>query len=115
MKINLIVLKSAHPDELATFYRQLGVQFEHHRHGNGPLHYAATLEEVVFEIYPLPNGKDNADDTLRLGFTVQHLVSTIEKIKDTGGKIIKEPTITEWGYIAIIEDLDGRKVEVKEI
>jgi len=44
MKINLIVLKTASPDALASFYEELGIKFENHRHGAGPLHYAgATL------------------------------------------------------------------------
>lgn len=115
MKIDLIVLKTTRPDELAKFYEQLGVKFEHHRHGTGPLHYAATVDKVIFEIYPLPKDKDRADDTLRLGFYVNDLDNVILKVRNLGTRIVKEPAMTEWGYTAIVEDLDGRKIELKAL
>ena len=114
MKINLVVLKTYRPDDLASFYEQLGIKFENHKHGNGPQHYAAEIDNVVFEIYPLPKDKQQADDTVRLGFTVNDLDSTIERLRNAGGKIVKEAGMTEWGYVSIVEDLDGRKIELKE-
>jgi lactoylglutathione lyase len=105
-------LKTSRPADLANFYEQMGVTFENHRHGTGPLHYAATMDNIVFEIYPLPKDKIKSDDTTRLGFTVANLDGLVQKLRDVGGKIIKEPTVTEWGYTAIIEDLDGRKIEL---
>jgi predicted enzyme related to lactoylglutathione lyase len=114
MKINLVVLKTSRPADLADFYAQIGVVFEHHRHGTGPLHYAATIDNIVFEIYPLPKDKEKSDDTLRLGFTVDNLDDLVLKLRGVGGKIVKEPTMTEWGYVAIIEDLDGRKLELTD-
>lgn len=113
MKINLIVLKTSRPHALASFYSQLGIRFENHRHGTGPLHYASEIDGVVFEIYPLPKDKANADDTLRLGFVVDNLDVVVMHLKNNGAKIIKEPGMTEWGYVSIIEDIDGRKLELK--
>lgn len=114
MKINLVVLKTSQPDDLASFYRQLGIIFENHRHGTGPLHYAANVDNIVFEIYPLPKDKEKADDTLRLGFTIDNLDEVIDRLRNSNRKITKEPTMTEWGYVAIIEDMDGRKIELKD-
>jgi lactoylglutathione lyase len=114
MKINLVVVKTSRPHELASFYKQMGIKFESHRHGNGPIHYAAEIDSVVFEIYPLPRDREQANDTLRLGFTVDNLDEVIERLKNSAGKIIKEAVMTEWGYMAIIEDLDGRKIELKD-
>ena len=114
MKINLVVLKTLLPDDLAKFYGQMGIKFENHRHGSGPLHYAAQLDGLVFEIYPLPKDKEKADDTLRLGFTVDNLDEIIERLRSSGGKVIKEPSMTEWGYVSIVEDVDGRKIELKQ-
>lgn len=34
MKINLIVIKTSNPDDLAAFYEKLGIGFEKHSHGN---------------------------------------------------------------------------------
>jgi hypothetical protein len=53
-------------------------------------------------------------DTLRLGFTVDNLDEVIGRLKRLEGKIFKEPNMTEWGYVSIIEDIDGRKVELKD-
>lgn len=114
MNINLVVLKTNQPENLVTFYESIGFQFDHHRHGNGPLHYAAELKDFVFEIYPLPTGMHEPDNTTRLGFTIAQLETVLEKLKANGTTIKKEPTITEWGYQALVEDPDGRKVELKE-
>ena len=115
MNINLLVLKTSRPEALASFYGMLGIVFEEQRHDKGPLHYAAEIDGVVFEIYPLPKGRDKADDTVRLGFTVDDLNATVSKLRDAGAKIIQETVVTEWGYGAIVEDWDGRKVELKRI
>ena len=115
MKINLVVLKTSRPDDLAAFYGHLGIRFENHRHGNGPLHYAANVDDdVVFEIYPLSKNKEKSDDTLRLGFTVDNLDDIINELKRSGKKILNDPTMTEFGYVSVIEDLDGRKIELKD-
>src|SRR5262245_2799342 len=109
MNINLLVLKTAQPDELASFYELLGITFEKHRHDTGPVHYSAEIDGVVFEVYPLPKGKEKADDTVRLGFTVDDLNGTVEKMRKAGARIVQETVVTEWGYGAIVEDWDGRK------
>jgi lactoylglutathione lyase len=114
MEVNLVVLKTTQPDDPALFYGQLGIKFENHRHGTGSLHYAAQMDKVVFEIYPLPKDKEKAADTLRLGFTVDNLDEVIKRLKNSGGKIIKEPGMTELGYVSIIEDMDGRKIELRD-
>jgi len=88
MRVNLIVLKTSRLDNLATFYEQLGIKFENHKHGTGPLHYAGDVDGVTFEIYPLPANKEKADDTLRLGFTVDNLDKLIADLRKKGGKII---------------------------
>jgi lactoylglutathione lyase len=114
MNINLVVLKTTQPENLVAFYEQIGFKFSNHRHGNGPLHYAAELPGFAFEIYPFPDGIHVSDNTTRLGFTVADMEITLEQLKSTGMSIKKEPMITEWGYQALVEDPDGRKVEIKE-
>ena len=41
MNLNLLVIRSVIPKQLAEFYEQLGMAFEYHRHGNGPFHFPA--------------------------------------------------------------------------
>src|SRR6478672_7423900 len=104
MKIDLIVIKTNQPDVVANFYSLLGIVFDYHNHGNGPFHYAAKVNETVFEIYPLPKNIDKPDNTLRLGLTVTGLDDIIEDLKINGVRIVQPLASTEWGYQAVVED-----------
>ena len=114
-KLNMLVLKTRDPKRLSGFYELLGLEFNHHRHGSGPYHYANEQDGFVFEIYPLPNEKDPVDISSRLGFEIEDLRSTIDSLKNNNNEIIREPKQTEWGLIAVVKDPDGRKVELKEV
>lgn len=113
-QINLLVIRTNQPEFLAAFYKLLGMEFQYHQHGNGPFHYAADLNGFVFEIYPLLKNQQEVDNSLRLGFTVPKLDELILQLKKKNIKIVQEPTQIKWGYTAIIKDLDGRKIELKE-
>lgn len=112
MQLKLLVLRSAIPNQLAQFYTQLGCTFEQHRHGKGPLHYACTIAQTVLEIYPLAKGQVAADSNLRLGFEIKELELVLEKLIEHGGKIIQAPGESEFGWMAIVQDLEGRKIEL---
>lgn len=115
MKINLLVVRTSDPEELKLQYEKIGFQFVHHSHGNGPMHYSCSENDFVFEIYPSDRkNKDSLSNLIRLGFSVKNLEKTIEEIKDTNWKIVAKPNVTEWGKVAVVQDLDGRKVELKE-
>lgn len=114
MNINLIVIRTAQSERLATFYTQLGMKFDYHRHGKGSWHYSAEMDRVVFEIYPLLKNQEVADNSLRLGFEVADLDNLIDTLRKKNTEIFREPKESEWGYFAIIKDLDGRKIELKE-
>lgn len=115
MYIKLLVLKTSLPELLAKQYGQLGILFEYHQHGHGPFHYAGKIGELVFEIYPLPKSKYEADNTTRIGFSVNKLNEILTNISETTWKITSPASYTEWGYSCVLEDLDGRKVELTEI
>ena len=115
MKLNLLVIKTNQLHEMATFYSLLGLSFDYHKHEQGIFHYSTQLCETVFEIYPLPKKITEVDTTTRLGFEVNHLDSLIEALKLKNIKIVSEIIQTTLGKIAIIEDLDGRKIELTEI
>ncbi|MEZ2440420.1 VOC family protein [Chitinophaga sp. RCC_12] len=114
VNLNLIVIKTDKLQEQSEFYSDLGFQFDYHRHGNGPYHYASIGGNAVLEIYPLPKGVITPDHTTRLGFIVENLNLTIQHLTHKGIKIISEPAQTEWGYTAIVQDFDGRKIELTE-
>jgi len=113
MEINLIVIRTDKPKELSEFYEQIGMKFEYHQHGKGTWHYSIEIGKTVFEIYPLMKNQEIPDKSLRLGFTIENLDETIENLKKRNVEIVREPKESEWGYFAIIKDLDGRKIELK--
>lgn len=113
MEINLIVIRTSNPKDLADFYNQLGIQFDYHQHGNGPFHYSSQIGKTVFEIYPLMKNQEKPDASLRLGFTIDKLDKVLNALKKQKVEIIREAKQSEWGYFAIIKDLDGRKIELK--
>ncbi len=115
MQINLLVIRTSNPKALSLFYERLGMVFQYHQHGNGPMHYSAEFGGLVFEIYPLLKSQETADHSLRLGFDVDSLDELILKLKEVKVEIIQQPIQTDWGYVAIIKDPDNRKIELKQI
>lgn len=113
MLLNLLVIKTQNVKALADFYTFLGFEFEYHKHEKGAFHYSAKIGDLVFEIYPLRES-ETTDKTLRLGFKVENLFEKIEILKLQNHRIISSPKETEYGITAIIEDVDGRKIELTE-
>jgi lactoylglutathione lyase len=112
MTLKLIVIKTKNIDKLMQFYQLIGLHFDKHQHGKGAVHYATLINETVFEIYPLPMSEIKADTTLRLGFDVNNLTELITQLELNAIKIINFPKQTEFGFMAIVEDFDGRKIEL---
>ena len=97
---------------LASFYTTLGLTFDYHRHGNSPYHYSATIGQTVLEIYPLHKNQTETDKELRLGFSIDNFDDVIQLLRANNITFISEPMQDEYGYIAIITDPDGRKIEL---
>jgi len=49
-----------------------------------------------------------------LGFTVEKLDELIRQLQDKGVRIITAPAISERGYGAVVQDMDGQKIELTE-
>jgi len=113
MKINLLVIRTDNLEELKSQYELLGFKFEYHQHGKGPFHFASEYDGFVFEIYPLTKSMEKADSSIRLGFDIENLEARMDDLKKSNWKITSELSETEWGLTAIVQDLDGRKVELK--
>ena len=111
-KLKLLVIRTDQLEKQVEFYKNLGLTFQYHRHGKGVFHYSTEIGETVFEIYPLTKNYPNVDKGTRLGFEVENLDSLMKDLGKKGVKIIKEARETEFGYFGIVEDWDGRKVEL---
>src|SRR5689334_22944753 len=114
-KLNLVVLRVADIDRSSAFYRALGIAFEKHAHGGGPVHLANEENGLVFELYPATREQPVSTST-RLGFVVtdvDHLVTSLAS--QTGVRIFVSPTDSEWGRRAVVADPDGHRVELVEV
>jgi len=113
--LSLLVIKTNQLQEQFEFYSTLGIEFQYHRHGKGPFHYASTNGNPTIEIYPLPKEVLQPDTTTRLGFSVENLDFIIQLLTTRGTIIVSAPAVTEWGYSAIVQDADGRKIELTQM
>jgi predicted enzyme related to lactoylglutathione lyase len=112
MEIRLLVIRTSDLPWLADFYTLLGLTFEYHKYGKSPFHYSAQIGPTVLEIYPLAKGQQGADNELRLGFALDNFEGAIAVLKDKQVKFVSEPMQTDYGFMAIIKDPDGRRVEL---
>jgi lactoylglutathione lyase len=113
----MLVLRTTNIDACLEFYRRLGLAFIEEKHGNGPVHYSSSSSGVLIEIYPEPQKnvtEHKAEASIRLGFTVEVLAATLESLETTGARVLRSPTLTQWGQVAVILDPDGREVEINE-
>lgn len=113
VELNLVVLRSADIDRAAQFYQLLGLEFTKHRHGTGSEHYASELGAFVFEIYPRQKESDSSTGT-RIGFRVFSVDKAIVELEKAGARIVSLSKDSPWGRRAVIDDLDGHRVELSE-
>ena len=93
---------------------------EEERHDDGPLHYACELGPVHFAIYPAET-PDNGAHPERLspggtqvGFQVDSVEAAFEAAVALGARVMFEPDDYPWGRRAVVEDPDGRAVELNK-
>lgn len=112
MDLRLLVLRTTDTKKLAEFYSLFGLIFDYHKHGNSPFHYSASIGQAVLEIYPLTKSQTAADKNLRLGFGIDNFDQTVLTLKELQVPFSLEPTETDFGFMTIIADPDGRKIEL---
>ena len=112
MEIKLIVIRTPDPKQLADFYILLGFVFDYHKHGNSPYHYSALAGKTVLEIYPLAKDQFEADKNIRLGFNLDNFDQVMDQLKKQNVPFSKEAGQTDYGFMAVISDPDGRKIEL---
>ncbi len=111
--LNLVVIRVRDVELAHRFYTALGLTFTKHSHGQGPEHYAAENEGVVFEIYPA-TAETEMTSNIRLGFKAEKIAGILALLEDFGGKILSPAKPSPWGMRAIISDPFGHKIELVE-
>ncbi len=114
MKLNLLVLKTHQIHKLKEQYELLGLEFTYHQHGKSPWHYSVESDGLVIEVYPLSENKTVDTNAIRLGFEVTNLEDIITQSENYGWKVKSSIKNTDFGQIATLQDIDGRKVDVKK-
>ncbi len=117
-RIGALVLFASDVGRTVAFYRLLGLDLQVDEHGenSGPIHYACDLDGCHFAIFPAvePGGAPG----LRVGggslpgFVVDSVEATVEAARAFGATVLQDPEPYPWGMRAVIEDPDGRPVEV---
>lgn len=110
-RLNLIVIHSLEPNRTVEFYKMFGIGFQEEQHGNGPVHWAATLNGLVLEVYPAKSTED-VDNTTRLGFEVENIAVIVSAMQSSGVEIVQHVRESKWGLQAVARDPDGRSVEL---
>lgn len=115
IRLSLIVIRAANPEALAAYYGAIGLRFLKHRHGNGPEHFSAELNDnAVFEIYPLKVG-DAPTSAMRIGFRVTSVEEAFSALILAGGKVSSAPKLGEWGLRAVVDDPEGHRIELTQL
>jgi lactoylglutathione lyase len=114
---SLLVLRTADLDRSVRFYRALGLSLVQEQHGQGPIHYSCTLDTLVLELYPAKPG--SAPDRLSggatlLGFRVDSLSAVLQALQAESVRLLSPPVQTSGRARAVVEDPDGRAVELRE-
>ncbi|WP_411825413.1 VOC family protein [Luteolibacter sp. AS25] len=110
-RLNLTVIRSRDIEASSEFYRLIGLEFEKHRHGNSPEHYASSCGDSVFEIYPA-TAKFPPTIGTRIGFRVDRCDDSVAMLESAGHSIASMPSDSPWGRRAVAIDPDGHKVEL---
>jgi lactoylglutathione lyase len=113
--LTLLVQRAADLDRTLTFYQKIGLEFAREQHGNGPVHFSCELAGTVIEIYPgksatAPDRK--AGGATMIGFQVANVDELVRALANSSEVIITAPQDSAWGRRAVIQDPDGRAVEL---
>jgi len=109
-RFNLLMIRSSNIDAAVRFYQRIGLTFAKHSHGKGPDHYCSENGGILFEIYPLEEGKPPTLET-RLGFCVPSVDAMASALVNLGARVISAPKDSPWGRRAVFADFDGHRVE----
>jgi catechol 2,3-dioxygenase-like lactoylglutathione lyase family enzyme len=113
LAVSLLVLRCKDIERTRRFYEQLGLEFKEEKHGKGPQHYAWESGSFVLELYPA--GKGQPADNVRIGFSTSLLADVAGNVRHNPDmNVLKPPYATADRLIMLLQDPDGRKVEVSQ-
>jgi lactoylglutathione lyase len=118
-EISSLVLFTGNVERARAFYGAIGIDLEAEDHGDGPVHYATDIDGVHFAIFGA-EASDGRAPRLREpgssfpGFYVPSLDDTVAALASLGAPVLAGHQVRDWGCRAIVEDPDGRPVEINQ-
>ena len=113
LAVNLLVLRCKDIELTRRFYEHLGLVFVEEKHGTGPQHYAWESGGFVLELYPAAEGQP--PDNVRIGFSTALLADLAGNLRHHSDvSVLKPPYATADRLVMLLQDPDGRKVEVSQ-
>jgi lactoylglutathione lyase len=113
LRIQLLVLRCKDVEVTRLFYERLGMVFTKEKHAKGPEHYASNSSGFVLELYPAKDGE--MPDRVRLGFSTPMLADVSANVLHRSDvTVLKPPYATADYLILLLQDPDGRKVEISQ-
>lgn len=117
MEVGALILYTRRLAETVAFYRALGMPLEEESHEGGPRHYACDLGPTHVAVYEAAGGRAQARGSagsVMAGFTVGSVTEAIAAVRSFGAHVVEEPSEYPWGMRALVDDPDGRTVEIFE-
>jgi predicted enzyme related to lactoylglutathione lyase len=114
-ELGLMVLRASDPLKTRRFYESLGLSFQMEQHEKGVLHYSCALGSTILEIYPGKPGASieaNSGGATMIGLRMGDVDSVYARAIEAGAKSRRAPTESPYGRRAVLEDPDGRVVEI---
>jgi catechol 2,3-dioxygenase-like lactoylglutathione lyase family enzyme len=118
VRLGAIVLFTSSLDATVSFYRAIGIDLAKEDHDDGVPHFAAELDGCHFAVFPATG--TSRSPGLRVpgcsfaGIAVASVRTSVESVRDLGAPVLEDPTPYPWGVRAVVEDPDGRPVEIFE-
>lgn len=117
-EVSSIVLFSARADRTIAFYRSVGIQFEEEDHGDGVVHAATDVGDFHFAIFAAADSEVTpgwrVGGSTFIGFYVDSLDATIKALTSIDVKVLADHEVRDWGCRVVVEDPDGRAVEINQ-
>ncbi len=117
-EIASLVLFAANARNTGNFYRAIGLDLAEELHEDGPVHLAVELGPVHFAIYEAATPgrapeRHSGGDTFP-GFYVESLDEVTKALRQLGAPHTREHEVMPWGCRIVVQDPDGRAVEVNQ-
>lgn len=105
VQVPFIALKCYYLDDTRIIYEALGCRFTAEQHGDGPLHYSASVGSLVLELYPQRESAPR-DHGITLGLQVADVGDSFIAAVNAGADPVSEPANGR----AILKDRAGNTV-----